>query len=96
MSPNDGLFLNSISCSNSMTGCQINPDSSSVRSQSLEKKIKVSVTNTFMNLFCFAYTDEMFDKDIPGSNQEVVSSNCAVIEFLFLSISMSFLNTRSE
>ena len=62
VSPNDGLFLNSISCSNSMTGCQINPDSSSVRSQSLEKKIKVSVTNTFIRsnlyellLFCLRW-----------------------------------------
>ena len=40
VSPNDGLFLNSISCSNSMTGCQINPDSSSVRSQWLEKILR--------------------------------------------------------
>ena len=38
----------------------------------------------------------MFAKVIPASSQEVHISNCALIEFLFWSISIIFLKTRLE
>ena len=43
-----------------------------------------------------AYSDGLFDKVIPGSSHQVINSNCALIEFLFSSISMIFLKTSSE
>ena len=43
-----------------------------------------------------AYSNELFDKAIPGSSHRVINSNCALIEFLFSSISMIFLKTNSE
>ena len=50
-----------------------------------------------MNFKIFeAYSNELFDKDIPGSSHQVNNSNCALIEFLFSSISMRFLKIKSE
>ena len=50
-----------------------------------------------MNFKIFgSYSNELFDKAIPGSSHEVNNSNCALIEFLFSSISMRFLKNKSE
>ena len=57
----------------------------------------VLVTNTYLyEIEKFqAYVDEVFDKAIPGSTHQVHNSNCALIDFLFSSISMRFLKTNS-
>ena len=50
-----------------------------------------------MNFKIFeSYSNELFDKAIPGSSHQVNNSNCALIEFLFSSISMRFLKNKSE
>ena len=50
-----------------------------------------------MNLKIFeAYSNELFDNAIPGSSHQVNNSKCALIEFLFSSISMIFLKINSE
>ena len=50
-----------------------------------------------MNLKIYeAYSNELIVKAIPGSSHQVNSSKCALIEFLFSSISMIFFKINSE
>ena len=50
-----------------------------------------------MNLKIFeAYSNELFDMAIPRSSHQVNNSKCALIEFLFSSISMRFFKINSE
>ena len=92
--PYHGVCLKTISRSKAMTGCQIKSDSSSVRPKSLKKICGFSNKYLYELKKFEAYTSEILVKAIPGSSHAVHNSICALIKFLFSSISMRFLNIR--